>query len=793
MSHMATATALDLLQRGYAYLVSVIPPHGRISPTSKIKPESAGKVPGIQTSRGDWVGYDWRSAPPATRADVMTWMGAGANVGIRTDYFPAVDIDCTDPALAGVIRHQAIMYLGLAPERIGREPKSLLLYRTEEPFGRMRLWIGEDQLVEILGDGQQFVALGTHPGTRRPYRWPQGLIPAEDLTLISREDAEAFLEALAADADMLGYEVRREGSGALSMDRTAIDQTALRGDADLVKKALSLIPNNNDVFPGRDDYLRMGYAIKAALGEDGYELFYDWASKWEGNERVAGNAPEEIESDWQRMKPPFEVGADYIYETAKRFGYNQGADEFVATEEASEEPDKPSGPIFFSDAHLANIIVQKYSHRLRYCPERGCWLAWDGRRWKEDSSGEASYLAGLLCQTMSHMALDIIANPVKAEATATRLASTATRNAVLNYAQSYPAMQVPQSQLDFDPYLLNTPGGVVDLRTGKLRASDPAQYMTRITSTAPDFDMPTPLWDAFLDECTASDRQLQLYLQRLIGYALTGLKTEHNLAFLYGSGGNGKGVFLNTIAGILDEYAKAASMDTFTAAKFDRHPTDMASLAGARLVTAQETQEGRSWDEQKVKMLTSTDKVQARFMREDFFEFVPTFKLVFAGNHKPEIRNLDDAMRRRFHLVPFTIKPKKVNSLLQDQLKDEWPGILAWAIRGSRMWLDKGLAPPPSVIDATQEYFDEEDPIGQWIKDRVVFDDASTEMVPFQNIYDNFNEWCGENGERVKSPKAFSRALVDRGRFRRERNKHARGFSGFLLRGGPGSEFSTES
>lgn len=786
-------TAADLFRLGYTHLVKIIPPNARISPTSKIEPEMRGKVPGKWSSSG-WVGYDWRAAPPVTADDIERWSDAG--VGIRTDSFPAVDIDCTDATLTGVIRHRAVELLGLAPERVGRPPKTLLLYRTAEPFGRMRLWIGE-HLVEVLGDGQQFVAGGIHPVTGKPYQWPLGLLPADDLTEITRQDAEAFLSALAADADMLGYVCRREGSGASTSDRNAIEQGALRGDAAKVREALALIPNDNDHFPGRDDYLRLGYAIKGALGEEGFPLFAEWAEKWGGNDRFAGNDPDDVESDWQRMKPPFEVGAPYIFELARGFGYNDAGDEFEAIQPegcegdfqptGGDEPPLSGGPVAYSDAAVANMLMKLHGKDMRYCPERGGWMAWDGVRWNDDNSRRVTYLAGVLCQRLSHQALDLIADPKKAEAVATRLASNSTKNAVANYCADHPAMQVAIEKLDGDPYLLNTPAGMVDLRTGEMQPHDPHQYATRCTAVAPS-EGAAPLWHRFLDEATAGDVELQRYLQRLIGYALTGLKSEHNLAFLYGPGGNGKGVFLNTIAGIFDSYAEAASMDTFTASKFERHPTDLAGLAGARLVTAQETQEGRRWDEQKVKQLTSADPVKARFMREDFFTFAPTFKLVFAGNHKPEIRNLDDAMRRRFHLVPFTVKPTRVDPLLPDKLKAEWPQILAWAIEGTRMWLAEGLNPPATVLEATAEYFDEEDPIGQWIRDRVVFE-PDADFVSSADLYENWREWCGENGEYARSAKALVRALKDRGGFRQRRTNTARGFVGIRLRGGPGAEF----
>jgi putative DNA primase/helicase len=177
--------------------------------------------------------------------------------------------------------------------------------------------------------------------------------------------------------------------------------------------------------------------------------------------------------------------------------------------------------------------------------------------------------------------------------------------------------------------------------------------MTKIATAVPQGDCPT--WRRFLATVTGDDPQIQAYLARMVGYALTGVTTEHALFFLYGTGANGKSVFVNTIAAILGGYATNAPMDTFMATQGERHPTDMAGLRGARLVTSIETEQGRRWAESRLKALTGGDKISARFMRQDFFEFTPQFKLVIAGNHKPAIRTIDEAMRRRLHLPAATI------------------------------------------------------------------------------------------------------------------------------------------
>jgi putative DNA primase/helicase len=223
-----------------------------------------------------------------------------------------------------------------------------------------------------------------------------------------------------------------------------------------------------------------------------------------------------------------------------------------------------------------------------------------------------------------------------------------------------------------------------------------------------------PIWTRFLTESAGGDAELVRFLQQWCGYSLTGAIREHALVFVYGGGGNGKGVFMNTVSGIMGEYATMAAMDTFTASRSDKHPTDLARLKGARLVTASETEKGHSWAEARIKALTGGDKIAARFMRQDFFEFQPQFKLVVIGNHKPVLHNVDDAARRRFNIVPFIRKPETPDRQLEQKLQGEWPAILRWMIEGCLDWQRNGLVRPASVKETTEAYFSDQDLLGQW-------------------------------------------------------------------------------
>lgn len=247
------------------------------------------------------------------------------------------------------------------------------------------------------------------------------------------------------------------------------------------------------------------------------------------------------------------------------------------------------------------------------------------------------------------------------------------------------------------------------------------------------------------------------FLRQWCGYLLTGDTREHALLFIYGPGGNGKSVFLNTIRQILHDYCRVAAMETFTASLNDRHPTDLAMLHGARMVCATETDEGRAWAESRIKQLTGGDKVAARFMRQDFFEYTPEFKLMFAGNHKPALRNVDESTRRRFNIVPFVHKPLVPDRELEVKLRREWPGILRWMIEGCVEWQRTGLVRPKVALDATADYFDAQDVFGRWLAEHCILHADLTSKPGV--LLTSCRAWAEANGETVPSPPQFRSAL----------------------------------
>ncbi|WKB50800.1 phage/plasmid primase, P4 family [Eleftheria terrae] len=416
---------------------------------------------------------------------------------------------------------------------------------------------------------------------------------------------------------------------------------------------------------------------------------------------------------------------------------------------------------------LATAFTRHYAADWRYCAAWGKWMVWTGTRWNEDEVKYVLHLARGIGQSAA-----TVADSPRQRA---RLASSSTFAAIEKIARSEPRHASRASEWDRDLWALNTPGGVVQLRDASLRAHARGDQMTKITTAAPHGECPN--WLAFLDSSTGGDVELQRYLARMVGYCLTGSTQEHALFFLYGTGGNGKSVFINTIASILGDYATHAPMDTFMESRSDRHPTDMAGLRGARLVCSVETEQGRRWAESKVKALTGGDPISARFMRQDFFQFTPQFKLIVAGNHRPSMRNIDEAMKRRLHLVPFTvtIPAERRDKWLPEKLLAERGGILAWAIKGCLEWLQQGLNPPQSVVAATHEYFEAEDALGRHIAERCVL--APNAKALTIELYADFKQWAEANGEFVMSQRRFSDALIAR---RIERWRNSAGVRGFV-------------
>jgi putative DNA primase/helicase len=420
----------------------------------------------------------------------------------------------------------------------------------------------------------------------------------------------------------------------------------------------------------------------------------------------------------------------------------------------------------------ARQFVELYGDKLRYCHSHGKWFRWNGFYWEINHTSLAFHYARELARQLAEDEGDRERKKVET----TKFASGVER-----FAKSDPSVARTMEDWDGDPWLLGTPGGTVDLRTGVLRPASPEDGITKVTAVTPD-SSGCPRWLQFLAETTGNDGELIRFLQQWCGYSLTGITREHALVFVYGPGGNGKSVFLNTVTTILKDYSVTSAMETFTASTSDKHPTDLAMLAGSRLVTASETEEGRAWAEARIKSLTGGDPVTARFMRRDFFTYTPTFKLIVIGNHKPVLHNVDDAAKRRFNIVPFILKPPAPDRELERKLMQEAPGILQWMIEGCLDWQQNGLIRPTCVIEATAEYFGDQDLFRHWMEEDCICDAGNMDRsAPSSVLFKSWSEFAKAAGHKPGTTSTFKDNLTAAG-FKFYRGAKAREFFGISLR-----------
>jgi len=748
----------EFFSTGITDLIPIIPTGAQMAPSSKIPQVSIGKVPGRRLDNGLYVGLNWR-AYVATAESVATWERHGSGTGLRADQYPGLDIDILDEPLAQIVEDFAIAKLGLAPIRTGRAPKRLLMYRTDAPFGRMRLWVTKDKvehLVELLGKGNQYVVDGIHPKTLQPYAWVNGDLVSQ-LETITHESASTFFSELKTVLEMIhGLDVRLDGDGRLRDAASTPEQTGLLAPSiELLQEAVSRIPNGED--KSRDDIVKVGHAIRAACGEDieeGKALYVDLVTR-------GGHRGEIAEADYNRFRAPYTVGWSLIAEMARPYGFDWTPMEATADVPSPDDAPAPRA-ITRSDQWLADEILKTRSGDLRYAAEASKWYVWDGAKWAPD--------AVMLAEHTINMELIRIADRVVREGAtpkeqkealedATQMCSGGKAGSVRKILASRQDIAISVSAFDSDPWKLCTPGGIVDLTTGALGPADPDALCSKSTSVTPDESSTPTRWNSFLLEACGGDPELVAYIQRWCGYVLTGSTREQAFAYLIGDGGNGKGVLFRTLARILAGYAKTATLDTFTASSGDRHSTDIAGLEGARLVTSSEAQANKAWDTQRIKSMTGGDAISARLMRENNRTYQPLYKVLFAGNQLPSLPTVDVAMKRRLQVIPFVVTPKVVDGELDLKLREEDPAILAWMIAGCLAWQRVGLTPPESVQRYTAHYFKDQDTVGRFLEERTTLGGSTSAGALFRA----FQEWSNREGESKMSGKSFGSRLVARG------------------------------
>lgn len=462
-------------------------------------------------------------------------------------------------------------------------------------------------------------------------------------------------------------------------------------------------------------------------------------------------------------------------------------------------PDGEENP-GWSEHSNAMAFAEDAHGMARYVDTAKKWYIWNGVIWEEDRTLRHFDIVRYFMVQRSDQLKQLFAagklgdmEEAKVKGIINNMQSLRKMEAVLRIAKTDKRIASTMEAWNRDHWLLGTPEGTVDLKTGKLRPARYDDLITKSTAVAPR-DMPTPVWDAFLKRIMRHAPEIIPYLYRVMGYSLTGSTEEQIAIFAYGQGQNGKGTFFNTISDILGDYSGVAPSD-FLIKKNERHPTDIAGLAGARLVIASELEGGSKWDQQRFKQLTGGDRVAARLMGQNFFTFIPNWLLCIFANTKPSIQSVDKAMARRMRLIPFTqnIPDKERDQKLGEKLRAEWPGILYKLIQGCLDWQRIGLKDPDAVLAATQNYLEAEDILGQWIAENTVPGNGPTLS---QWLYTDWSKWCDRAGIRPGSLKGFVGRLTDRGyepgRLSSGKNKGRMGITGLLTKRAAWAEWSKE-
>ncbi len=407
----------------------------------------------------------------------------------------------------------------------------------------------------------------------------------------------------------------------------------------------------------------------------------------------------------------------------------------------------------------AERLIAKHGTNIRYVLKRSCWIVWNGLRWVPDDTRRVQSLA---IDTVMSMHVETAhpntPNRKALSAHAFRSESKRALSAMLAIAEDK-CVITPQ-ELDGDPYLLCCASGVLDLETGELLTPVRENYITRATAVEYDPCATCPLWERFLERIMP-DREIRAFLQRAVGYSLTGDVREQCFFFLYGGGANGKSTFIETIAELAGDYYQKLPIETFTLGKYGKDSRrELATLPGARLASVAEMAKGAKLDESLIKDLTGGDTVTARLLRQEQFNFQSGAKLWFFGNHKPEVQGRDEGIWRRTRLIPFTVQiPEAEWDLdLKAKLKGELPGILAWAVRGAQAWRDNGLEAPRAVREATDEYRAEQDTLAGFLAARCCFERRV--KVAKKTLWEVYLAFVKETGEEYFEKKGQFEAEI---------------------------------
>lgn len=477
----------------------------------------------------------------------------------------------------------------------------------------------------------------------------------------------------------------------------------------------------------------------------------------------------------------------YTPKTDTGFSVNIGGSQGGKILTGADIADDTSKLYTFDDTGNAQRFADLFGEQVRYCYTDKRWLYYDGRKWCTDMTGTVKRLADRAAEAMkaeakvyAQMDADEGTEMLKAfEKHMKASRSNKSKNAMINEVQHH--VPILPAQTDRYKMALNTPSGVINLKNGKVSEHDPELYLTKITSADYSDNADCPRWNAFLNDIFDGDKDLIRYVQKAVGYSLTGSTCEQCAFFLYGTGRNGKSTFLEVIRGVFGDYSANIQPETIMvrSSQSSAINSDIARLKGARLVTSVEPNEGVRINEGLLKQLTGDDVVTARKLYGDEFEFRPEFKLWMATNHKPIIRGTDTGIWRRIHMIPFTVQipPDKADRNLKYKLKAEMTAIFRWMVDGCLLWQREGLKMPRAVLESVREYRREMDMISAFIEDRCEVGKGLS--VQSSRLFAAYSEWAENNNEYRMSATKFGVELAKR--FEKVKTRNGAYFSGIAL------------
>lgn len=633
----------------------------------------------------------------------------------------------------------------------------------------LRLPDGEREWVKQLGPGVDVKADGgyvvgppsLHP-SGKPYRWVDENAPILD--------APAWLVGLATKP----VPIPRPLSPMASSDPLpAYAEVALRGEVERVKIAQE--GSRNHVLN------RAAFSLGQLVGAGQLDRSTVESSLFNAAITV-GLGEREIEKTLRSGLNDGEKEPRMVRPREPRHRHSRS----LASGESEDDGDVDR--FHLSDLGNAERLVAAHGIDLRYVRLWKKWLVWDGKRWAPDDTDEIMRRASTVAAMVDEEARnELDDNTRKSLRTwANKSESSYAHQQLVRLAESRIEVAARPSDFDRDPMLLNVQNGTIDLRTGKLAPHSREDNLTKLAPVIFDETATCPRWNQFLGEIFDSE-DLRSFVQRTVGYCLTGDVGEHAFFIFHGTGANGKSVFVETLNAILGDYFVGARSETLLCKKDHdggRASPDIARLKGARFVAANETPNGAKLDEALVKELCGGDTLTARHLYGEPFDFRPQLKIALRTNYKPRISGGDEGIWRRIKLTPFskTIPLELRDPNLQVKLRSELPGVLAWGVRGCLEWQAKGLGTCEPVIAATAAYRSDQDSLGRFLGECVAMKDEA--WVATTALRATYETWCRSSSEEALSQKALATALSGRGLVARSKKldgKPTRGWEGLSL------------